>query len=335
MRDAREKSDEIGHRTVTDASVMTFGCLTGDYAPMHFDHEFGPANGMGGTIAHGLLSATWSLGALTLYAPERLAIGDPDAYLAGFRVRFSRMVYLGDRFSLRFTEVREPCVEGLVDSARCDTDFEILNQRGEVTCSGAVSVACADRAPGAGASAAAPGLPPAPAPMVVEAWSAASLTSPLLAEELVEKGPRGESLGRTVTEADIVGFANFTGELNPVYLNEVFAASARFGSRIAPPMWSFCLGFGDYLRELLAISMPSSGFAGHLGDSWRFLAPIRIGDTIRTRHKPLSYKPSRSRPGMGVVEFGLQLLNQRDEIVQDGRVAMMMTAGGATTEAAR
>ena len=37
----------LGHRTVTDASIMTFGGLTGDYAQMHFDLDFGPAAGMG------------------------------------------------------------------------------------------------------------------------------------------------------------------------------------------------------------------------------------------------------------------------------------------------
>ena len=131
-----------------------------------------------------------------------------------------------------------------------------------------------------------------------------------------------------MTEADLVGWAGFTGELNPAYLNDPFARAGRFGARVAPPMWTFCLGFGDYLRDLLSVSMPSTGFAGHLGDQWRFLGPVFVGDTIRTRHRPVSYKPSSSRPGMGIVEFALELVNQRDEIVQDGRVAMMIGASG-------
>ena len=114
-------SSAIGHRTVTDASVMTFGGLTGDYAQMHFDLSFGPASGMGESIAHGLLSAAWSLGAMTLYAPERLAIGDPRAALAGFEIRFGRMVHQGDRFSLRWKNRADPCVEGLGESATLDT----------------------------------------------------------------------------------------------------------------------------------------------------------------------------------------------------------------------
>jgi acyl dehydratase len=311
----------LGHRTVTEASIMTFGGLTGDYAQMHFDLDFGPAAGMGGTIAHGLLSASWSLGALAQHAPERLAIGDPQAFIAGYRVKFDRMVFIGDRFSLRWRAVDDPCVEGLVSHGRRDTEFEILNQRDEISCRGAVTVC-----PGDGG--AAQPLPDAPAPLSVGAWSKEQLSGPLFAEDMVEAGPRGESLGRTVTEADLVGYANFTGELNPAILNETFARKGRFGARIASPMWTFCLGFGDYLRDLLSVSMPSSGFAGHLGDRWRFLAPVRLGDTLRTRHRPVSCRVSKTHPDKAVVEFALQLLNQRDEIVQDGFVAMMMSARG-------
>ena len=313
MDDTRTPSAELGHRTVTEASVMTFGCLTGDDAQMHFDHEFGPAQGMGGTIAHGLLSAAWSLGALTRHAPERLAIGDPLACIAGYRMKFSRMVYIGDRFSLRWTPGEEPCVEGLEPGTTLDTEFEVLNQRGEVTGTGAVSV-------GLGG----PASPTPPAPMTVEPWRRDALPRPAFAEDVLDAGPRGESLGWTVTEADVVGFARFTGERNPLYCNEVFARSTRFGGRIAPPMLCFCLAFSDYLDALLSVEMPSAGFAGHLGDSWRFFAPVHVGDTIRVRHRPVRCVASRSRPGMAIVGFGLQLLNQRDEVVQDGEVAMML-----------
>ncbi|MBJ18049.1 MAG: hypothetical protein CL933_01375 [Deltaproteobacteria bacterium] len=104
MTDSSPTSEPFGHRTVTDASILTFGGLTGDYAQMHFDHDFGPATGMGGTIAHGLLSGAWSLGALAQHAPARLALGDPGGFVAGYRVKFSRMVYIGDLFSLRWSE---------------------------------------------------------------------------------------------------------------------------------------------------------------------------------------------------------------------------------------
>ncbi len=309
-----------GHRTVTSEAIQTFGCLTGDYAQMHFDQDYGPRAGMGGTIAHGLLSAAWSLGALAQHAPERLAQGDPGAWLAGLRVRFERMVYVGDLFSLRCRDGDGPCVEGLTGGGRIDTAFEVVNQHGEITTVGGVSVASGDPR-GIGAS-----LPDAPALLDLDGDTEGEAARPSSAEELLVCGPRGESPGRTVTEADLVNYANFTGERNPLYLDQEFARSARFGARIAPPMWTFCIAFGEYLRELLRVPMPSSGFAGHLGDSWRLLAPIYVGDTLRTRHKPVAVTPSRSRPDKAIVEFALQVVNQRREVVQDGTVAMMLPA---------
>jgi len=324
MASRQDYSEEFGHRTVTSDAVARFGCLTGDYARMHLDLSFGESIGMGAPIAHGLLSAAWSLGALTLYTPERLALDRSDAYLAGFQIRFSRTVQVGDRFSLRWKEGQAGSAgEGLDALSTRDTEFEVLNQRGEATCSGGLSV-CLGEA----------GSPPAhlspPEPMPVEPWNAEDLTSPLYAEDLLERGPRGVSLGRTLTESDAVAYAGFTGELNPLYLNEELARSGPFGGRIAPPMLTFCLGFGDYLRDLLRAPLPTAGFAGHLGDSWRFLAPVHLGDTIRVRHAPASWDRSRSRPGMAIVRFALQLENQHGEIVQDGRVAMMMPTRDAT-----
>ncbi len=304
-------SAEIGHRSVTSADLILFGGATGDYARMHFDHSLAAAEpGSPPPIAPGLLSASWALGALCAQAPERLALGDPDAWVAGFSVRFERSVRIGDRFSLRHRPAAEAAVAGLAPDPARDTAFEIRNQRGERTGRGVVSVRGSGEAPRPETMARPIAPPPAPR------------GGPLYADELIESGPRGESLGRTVAEADVVGFTNLTAERNPLYLNRVFAARGRFGGPIAPPLWTFCLAFGDFLQALLAVPLPSTGLAGHLGDSFRSFAPVRIGDTIRTRHRPLRCTPSRGRPEMSVVHFGLQVLNQRDELVQDGEVAM-------------
>jgi acyl dehydratase len=228
------------------------------------------------------------------------------------------MVHIEDRFSLRWSESGSVTAgEGLEGLSTLDTDFEVLNQRDEVTCAGGLSVCL-------GVGGEAPARLSPPEPMSIAPWSADGLTTPLFAEDLLALGPRGVCSGRTVTEADLVGFASFTGELNPLYLNDEFARSGPFGARVAPPMLTFCFGFGDYLRDLLSVPMPSGGFAGHLGDSWRFFAPVHVGDTIRVRHQPIRCNRSKSRPGMAILQFALQLENQRNEIVQDGRVAMMM-----------
>ena len=94
--------------------------------------------------------------------------------------------------------------------------------------------------------------------------------------------------------------------------------------RTASTKRGFSLGFGDFLRDLLRVPLPAVAFAGHLGDAWQAFAPVRLGDTIRVRHKPVACDPSKSRPGFAIVQFALQIENQRSEIVQDGRVWMLM-----------
>lgn len=311
-------SDEIGHRTVTAADLVLFGGLTGDYARMHFDHGLAAAEPGGpAPIAPGLLSACWALGALAGAAPERLAVADPDAWIAGYSIRFERSVRVGDRFSLRHRPASSAAADGLVADPERDTEFEILNQRAERTCRGIVSVRISGEA-------VRPELMPRPA-------APSQAPGPLYAGDLIERGPRGESIGRTVAEADVVGFTNLTAERCPIYLNRVFAAQGRFGDRIVPPVWTFCLAFGDFLRDLLSVHLPATGLAGHLGDSFRCFEPVRIGDTIRTRHRPIRCTPSRGRPEMSVVHFAIQLLNQEDRLVQDGEVAMWIPSGQAST----
>ncbi|MBW2422322.1 MAG: MaoC family dehydratase N-terminal domain-containing protein [Deltaproteobacteria bacterium] len=313
----------LGHRTVTSEAVATFGSLTGDYSRIHFDHELGRASLYGGGFAHGLLSASWALGAMTLYAPERLGCGDPRAYLAGFTVRFHDVVRFGDTLALR-------CQDAEADESpgdwkqRC-SEFAFLNQAGRTATSGAVEVHLRDpkeakepTEPLPSAAAGQPAWPGGPyrRPPGPEVWSA---------EDVLELGPRGASPVRTVTEADVVNYLNFSGELNPLYLDAKFAEQALFGERTVPPMLCFCLGFSVWLRELM--KLPLSGgesSAGHLGDRWRFVAPVHIGDTLEIRYQPLTLRRTRSQAGRGVATFGLQLVNQHQRVVQQGEVDMML-----------
>jgi len=314
----RERDDAtVGHRTVSHASITAFGALTGDYSRIHFDAGHGREVGYGGPIAHGLLTACWAVGALNLYASERVAIGDPNAFQSGFSVRLSKVVHAEDTFALRVLDPGESPQPPDENESSATTHFETLNQRDERTTSGHLTISH--------------GLPnalgAAPESWSLDRWRAPETSDVLYADDLVEVGPRGECLGRTLTEADIVNFTGLVGELNPLYLDQEFARKSIFGARVAPPMLTFCLAFSDFLRDFLTARMASRGFAGHLGDHWRWLAPIHPGDTLRTRHKPIGSQRSRSQPDMGIVRFGIQIVNQRDEIVQDGETIMMIPAG--------
>jgi acyl dehydratase len=316
----------IGHRTVTEDAVATFGSLTGDYARIHFDHALGEASPYGRGFAHGLLSASWALGAMTLYAPERLGCGEAGAYVSGFEVKFRDVVRFGDTLALQCQDADSADTPSGWEPR--SSEFIFLNQDGGAVTTGTVTAHVRDSAASAEALPSAVSAQPLWPGGRPEPDGASRFT----AEDLLDHGPRGASPVRTITEADAVGFANFTGELNPLYLDAVFAESALFGRRIAPPMLCFCLGFSSWLRELLRL--PGDGSeqsAGHLGDRWQFVAPVFVGDTLEVRHKPLSVRRTRSQPSRGVMTYGLQLVNQRGEVVQQGEVDMMLEMREART----
>ena len=119
---------------MTKDAVATFGGLTGDYARIHFDHALGDASPHGRGFAHGLLSASWALGAMTLHAPERTGCGEPGAYPSSFRVRFDEVVRFGDTLALRCRDAAgDPAPPGWETR---QSEFELLNQEGRVATRG-------------------------------------------------------------------------------------------------------------------------------------------------------------------------------------------------------
>ena len=200
---------------------------------------------------------------MTLHAGECVGCGDPRAHVAGFSVRFREVVRFGDTLALRrLGATPEASVD---DGERRRSRFELLNQDGRVATSGSVEVRALDPA-GPRAFPAAddagtllwPGGP----------WQRPSGPGTWYAEDVLEHGPRGASPVRTVTEADVVSYANFSGELNPLYVNARFAERSIFGGRIAPPMLCFCLGFSVWLRELMKLPLAggedSAGIVGKI-----------------------------------------------------------------------
>lgn len=82
---------------------------------------------------------------------------------------------------------------------------------------------------------------------------------------------------RTVTEADIAAFAAVSGDINPVHLSEQFGKGGMFEGRIAHGMLS-----ASFISAVIANKLPGPG-AIYLGQSLKFMAPVRPGDTVNTR----------------------------------------------------
>ena len=128
------------------------------------------------------------------------------------------------------------------------------------------------------------------------------------------------TFSKTVGESDVYLFAGITGDLAPVHVDQEFMkANSPFGERIAHGV--LVLGFTSTASTMLAArllatfgwrSMVSLGY-----DGIRFIAPVRIGDTITVRYRLLTRDPSRRRT---TSEF--EVANQRGEKVLVGRHIM-------------
>ena len=79
---------------------------------------------------------------------------------------------------------------------------------------------------------------------------------------------------KTVTEADIVAFAGVSGDMNPVHINEEFAKTTMFKTRIAHGMLS-----AGFISAVLGTKLPGPGCI-YLSQSLKFMAPVKIGDTV-------------------------------------------------------
>lgn len=103
----------------------------------------------------------------------------------------------------------------------------------------------------------------------------------------VQVGDR-EVWTRTVTEADVVVYAGIIGDRGPLHLDEEFAASTRFGGRIAYGMQ--CGGYiGATLAQLLGVG------SAYVSQTMRFRGPVLIGDRITVECVVTDKDEDRSR----------------------------------------
>ena len=82
------------------------------------------------------------------------------------------------------------------------------------------------------------------------------------------------SVSKTVTEADIIMFAGVSTDINPAHLDEDYAKGTQFGGRIAHGMLA-----ASFISAVLANKLPGAGTI-YLGQTLKFKAPVRIGDTV-------------------------------------------------------
>lgn len=133
-------------RTITEADIVQFASLSGDWNPLHTDAEYARQGPFGERVAHGLLSLTAGLNLLFRHGGFGNGfLPDNIEALTGLdRVQFKRPVKIGDtlRLSCEIVDMR-PVFE---KQGAIEVRFSVLNQREEIAISGRVSVLAACRA---------------------------------------------------------------------------------------------------------------------------------------------------------------------------------------------
>jgi 3-hydroxybutyryl-CoA dehydratase len=139
-------------------------------------------------------------------------------------------------------------------------------------------------------------------------------TAQLFLEDF-SKGQRFPGRPRKITEADVLSFAALTGDNHPIHYDEAYASSTRFGRPIV---------HGLHLMALTALG--AAPLSEQLRDSMialleqqaSFRKPVFKNDTVRPELEieEIEHQPGRT---WGKLKIKVRLVNQRDEIVLEGR----------------
>lgn len=120
------------------------------------------------------------------------------------------------------------------------------------------------------------------------------------------------TVGRTVTETDLVQFAMLSGDWNPIHTDAEFARDSVFGKRVVHGVCGLAIMGG----LIYAAGWFSSTVEALLGfDELRFRKPIFVGDTVRCRLTVADLRVTSA--GRGLVTRKLELLNQYGEVLFD------------------
>jgi 3-hydroxybutyryl-CoA dehydratase len=124
------------------------------------------------------------------------------------------------------------------------------------------------------------------------------------------------SLGKTITEADILMYAAVSMDTNPVHVDAEAAKASIFGERIAHGMLSASL-----ISALLGTRLPGPGTL-YMRQSLRFAAPVKIGATVRATVTVTALNPEKKRATLSTV------CTVGDEVVVDGEAYVQVPSRG-------
>jgi len=131
------------------------------------------------------------------------------------------------------------------------------------------------------------------------------------------------SPGRTITDADLVGFAGLTGDYSELHTSDVYAQSSQFGRRVAHGMLGLAYAHGLMWARTGELRRTAIAFLG-IGD-WKFAGPIFVGDTIFVNYRIAELRDSRSKPDQAIAVFDVEVVTQDQRVVQRGTKALLLS----------
>ncbi len=124
---------------------------------------------------------------------------------------------------------------------------------------------------------------------------------------------------RTITETDVMLFAGLSGDYNPLHTDAEFGKNTVFKERIAHGLLGLAVTTGLKAR----LGLFDGTVVAFLGLTWDFKKPIFFGDTIHARFTIVEKRETK-HPDRGIIVQAVQVLNQRGEVVQEGRHTTMV-----------
>ena len=131
--------------------------------------------------------------------------------------------------------------------------------------------------------------------------------------EEFEIGDRVESVGRTITETDVVNFASLSGDWNLIHTDAEYCKDQMFGRRVAHGLLILSVASGQAVR----LGFMEETVLAFRGLEWKFAKPVFMGDTVHIR-VTIAEKKAMKRLGGGIVTFKVEVINQDGEVCQRG-----------------
>ncbi len=117
---------------------------------------------------------------------------------------------------------------------------------------------------------------------------------------------------KTISAADIEGFARASGDMNPIHLDEAYAATTSFGRQIAHGLLTASL-----ISAVLANDLPGAGSI-YLGQTLKFTAPVFIDDTITATVTVTAFRADKR-----IATFRTTCTNQAGKLVLEGEATVL------------